>query len=224
MEAPSGEIAFLDEIVFCGVDRIAPLWHYRVTLLVISRYGPCACDVMGRPRMALNFKVGDRAVYPAQGVAEITAIEKKEIFGNQETFYVLQVLDSAKKIMIPLTKVESVGLRPVITKRQADEVYVVLKERDVKLDQTTWNRRYRRYLEKIKTGSIQDVAEVLRDLYILKEDKPLSFGERKMLDTARQLLVQELSVARKVKEQKILDSLIEIFGDDDPHLDNDFDI
>jgi len=174
--------------------------------------------------MALNFKVGDRAVYPAQGVAEITAIEKKEIFGNQETFYVLQVLDSAKKIMIPLTKVESVGLRPVITKKQADEVYVVLKERDVKLDQTTWNRRYRRYLEKIKTGSIQDVAEVLRDLYILKEDKPLSFGERKMLDTARQLLVQELSVARKVKEQKILDSLIDIFGEDDPILDNDIDI
>ena len=82
------------------------------------------------------------------------------------------------------------------------------------LDQTTWNRRYRKYLEKIKSGAIEDVAEVMRDLYILRTEKPLSFGERKMLETARHLLVQELCVSEGKEEDTVLESLREIFGDD----------
>ena len=167
--------------------------------------------------MEATFEVGEKAVYPAQGVAEVTGIETKEISGNQEQFYMLRVLDSAKKIMIPVSKVASVGLRPVIPTDQVPDVYELLRERDVVLDQTTWNRRYRRYLEKIKTGEIEDVAEVMRDLYILRMEKPLSFGERKMLDTARHLLVQELCVSEGVEEDAIFDNLREIFGDDEEH-------
>jgi CarD family transcriptional regulator len=122
-------------------------------------------------------------------------------------------LESAKKIRIPINKVTSVGLRAVIQGEEIDEVYEILRERPVKFDQQTWNRRYRRYLEKIKTGSVYDVAEVLRDLYLLKYYKNLSFGERKMLDTARTLLVMELSVARETDTESIEKELETIFSD-----------
>ena len=158
-----------------------------------------------------QFKVGDKAVYPAQGVTEITGIECKEIMGSLQTFYVLKVLDSQKKIMIPVNKVSSVGLREVISRDDVDSIFCILKERDVVLDQQTWNRRYRGYIEKIKTGNAYEIAEVLRDLNLLKVDKNLSFGERKMLDTARRLLVQELSVATATNEESIEQQLESIF-------------
>jgi len=160
-----------------------------------------------------TFKIGDKAVYPAQGVTEIMGIESMEISGMQQNFYVLRVLDTNKKIRIPINKVSSVGLRSVIAGEEIEEVYAILRERPAKFDQQTWNRRYRRYLEKIKTGSVYDVAEVLRDLYLLKYDKNLSFGERKMLDTARSLLVKELSIARETDEETVEKELEEIFAD-----------
>ena len=105
------------------------------------------------------------------------------------------------KIMIPINNVRQVGLRQVINTEQADNVFSILKERAIAVDSTTWNRRYREYTEKIKTGSIFEVAEVLRDLSLLKHDKDLSFGERKMLDTARNLLVKELAIAKSMEEE-----------------------
>lgn len=162
--------------------------------------------------MEPTFKIGDKAVYPAQGVTEIMGIESMQIGDIQQNFYVLRVLDSDKKIRIPLNKVNAVGLRSVIQGEEVDEVYEILRERPLKFDQQTWNRRYRRYLEKIKTGSVYDVAEVLRDLYLLKYDKNLSFGERKMLDTARSLLVKELSIAKDTTEESIETELEEMFG------------
>lgn len=160
-----------------------------------------------------QFKIGDKAVYPAQGVTEIMGIESMEISGMQQNFYVLRVLDTNKKIRIPINKVTSVGLRAVITGEEIEEVYSILRERPAKFDQQTWNRRYRRYLEKIKTGSVYDVAEVLRDLFLLKFDKNLSFGERKMLDTAKSLLVKELSIARGTDEESIEQELESLFAD-----------
>lgn len=169
--------------------------------------------------MHANFKIGDMAVYPAQGVAEITGIESKEISGNAEIFYVLKVLDTEKKIMVPVSKVASVGLREVICADDVVRVFAMLRDHDVTIDQTTWNRRYRRYVEKLKTGSVFDVAEVVRDLYLLKVDKPLSFGERKMLDTARGLLLKELSVATGRTEPDVLEELRDLFGDEDVPFD-----
>jgi hypothetical protein len=87
-----------------------------------------------------------------------------------------------------MNKVNSVGLREIIGEKDVKKVYSILREKEVSVDSTTWNRRYREYMDKIKTGSVFEIAEVLRDLYLLRSDKDLSFGERKMLDTARSLL------------------------------------
>lgn len=162
------------------------------------------------------FKIGDRAVYPGQGVTEITGIESKQISGNTEVLYMLTVLNTKRKIMIPVSKVNSVGLRKVIGNGEVERIYRMLKERTIQVGNQTWNRRYRSYVEKINTGSIFDIAEVLRDLSLLKYSKPLSFGERKMLDQARALLVKELSVARATGEEDIAQELDSIFADGRP--------
>ncbi len=159
----------------------------------------------------LPFKVGDKAVYPAHGVGEVKSIESREIMGSRQTFYVLQILDSGMKIMVPTANVNAVGLREVISDQEVDDVYEILKQRDVHIDNQTWNRRYREYMDKIKTGSVYEIAEVLRDLSILKFKKELSFGERKMLDTAKSLLVKELAICEARDEDEIEEEINEIF-------------
>ena len=160
----------------------------------------------------VNFKVGDHAVYPGYGVGRITGRETKEIMGAKAEFYQVQILETGLKVMIPKKNVSSVGLRPIISKDEAIKVMDILKETDVKIDTQTWNRRYREYMEKIKTGSVYEIAEVLRDLFLLKVDKELSFGERKMLDTARGLLQKELTLAMKKEELDEHDIIKSIFG------------
>ncbi len=160
----------------------------------------------------LGFKVGDLAVYPAHGVGKIEGIESREISGADQTFFVIKVLDTEATIMVPVNNATSVGLRKIMKKSMAPKIYKILKDKtEPSIDNQTWNKRYREYTEKIKTGCVMEVAKVLRDLYVLKNDKELSFGERKMLDTAKNLLVKELSIAKKSKEEKIeaeLDSLM----------------
>jgi len=157
------------------------------------------------------FKVGEKVVYPAHGVGQIEAVRKQTVSGLEKQFYMLRILDTDMKIMIPVDNVQNVGLRKVIDKQMVSRVYKVLRQKNVETDQQTWNRRYREYTEKIKTGSVLEIATVLRDLFLLKEDKELSFGERKVLDTARNLLVKELSIARSHSEQRIMDELRHIF-------------
>jgi CarD family transcriptional regulator len=160
----------------------------------------------------LDYKVGDKVVYPAHGVGIIEEVETRTISGSNAVFYSLRIIDSDMKIMIPTSKCKSVGLRRVIGKDMVTKVYKVLREKRVTVDQATWNRRYREYTEKIKTGSVLEIAEVLRDLFMLKGDKELSFGERKMLDTARNLLVKELAIAKSNTEENIMEELKTIFG------------
>lgn len=161
--------------------------------------------------MPLQFKPGDKAVYPAHGVGEVKAIETREISGNKQTFYILRILDNGMTIMVPTQNVKSVGLREIIGEEQVEEVYEILMERDITVDNQTWNRRYREYMDKIKSGSVYEIAEVLRDLSLLKFEKELSFGERKMLDTARVLLVKELSIAQGLSEEEVLKEIQKIF-------------
>jgi CarD family transcriptional regulator len=158
------------------------------------------------------FSVGDNAVYPGYGVGQITSIESKEISGTRLTFYSLKILDTGMKIMVPKHNAEAVGLRPIISREEANKVIDILKEKEIRVDNQTWNRRYREYMEKIKTGSVYEIAEVLRDLFLLKVDKELSFGERKMLDTARNLLLKELSLATSAAELKGEEEVAAIFG------------
>jgi CarD family transcriptional regulator len=159
-----------------------------------------------------QFKVGDKAVYPGHGVGTVISVESKEILGKKHSFYTLEIIDSGMKIMVPMDNVKSVGLRPIISEDEANEVIKILKIKNIKIDNQTWNRRYREYMEKIKTGSVYEIAEVLRDLFVLRVDKELSFGERKMLDTARSLLVKELSLAKDPVLLAQEDEVKEIFG------------
>ncbi|MDD9943897.1 MAG: CarD family transcriptional regulator [Myxococcales bacterium] len=158
-----------------------------------------------------QFKVGDKAVYPAQGVAEVISIESKDIAGRRQEFYVLRILDTQRKIMVPVANAKSVGLRPPISERQIREIFAILRERTFAFDNQTWNRRYRGFMDKIKTGSVFDVAEVMRDLYRLRAEKSLSFGERRMLETARALIVKEIAVTRRKSEEKIQAEIEAIF-------------
>jgi CarD family transcriptional regulator len=168
-------------------------------------------------RKMRTFQVGDLAVYPAHGVGKIKAIETRVINGEKHDFYIMNVLENNMLIMIPTNNVESVGLRDIIDKKEISKVYKVIKTRKESLnDNQTWNRRYREYMDKIKTGSLYDVAEVFRDLSLLKLTKDLSFGERKLYDTAQVLLVKELSTAKKTDEKKIISELESFFTAENP--------
>ena len=161
----------------------------------------------------MAFKVGDMAVYPGHGVGVIEGVETRDIAGLRQTFYVLKILENGMTIMVPTANADAIGMRDVIPVEEVDDIYAVLMERDIPLDKQTWNRRYREYMAKIKTGSPYEVARVLRDLYILKGDKNLSFGERKMFDTAKGLLVKELAVSAGQPEDVVEARLSEIFSD-----------
>jgi CarD family transcriptional regulator len=124
----------------------------------------------------------------------------------------MRLLDSDMIIMIPTNNARNIGLRDVIDDQAVDQVYEILSSRPSRLNNQTWNRRYRDYMDKIKTGSPFQVAEVLRDLTLLKAEKDLSFGERKMLDTAKNLLIKELSLAHEKEETEIVARMQELLG------------
>ncbi|MBC2711306.1 MAG: CarD family transcriptional regulator [Desulfosarcina sp.] len=164
------------------------------------------------PASQKQFKVGDLAVYPAHGVGRIDAIETKVVNGEEHDFYIMKIIENAMVIMIPTWNVESVGLRDVIRKKDIPKVFDVMRSRqEQSMDNQTWNRRYREYMEKIKTGSLFEVAEVFRDLSLLKVTKDLSFGERKLYDTAQNLLVKELSTAKNKDEKTVIKEIDALF-------------
>ncbi len=159
-----------------------------------------------------GFQVGDMAVYPAHGVGRIESIEERKVGEHEQSFYVIRILDSNMIVMIPTTTSCTVGLRGIISAREVKKVYDILNERDVAIESQPWNQRYREYMGKIKTGSVYEIAAVLRDLCLLKVDKDLSFGERKMMDTARQLLIKEISLAKDVQEDQVASHIEQIFA------------
>lgn len=158
----------------------------------------------------LEFSAGDKVVYPAHGVAVVESIQARSVSGVEQRFFMLRVMDSGMKIMVPVSQVRTVGLRKVVDSKTVDAVYDILRDRKVTIDTQTWNRRYREYSQKIKTGSVLEIAKVIRDLSVLKSDKELSFGERRMLDTAQGLLVKEISIAKARSEDMIREELAEI--------------
>ena len=149
------------------------------------------------------FKVGDMAVHPKHGVGEVTALEDRNLGGKNGTFFVLKIVDTGLKVMVPTDAATRVGLRPIMKRREAQDIFEILKTPEVAVDVQPWNRRFRAYTEMLKSGLPSEIAKVLRDMYRLKFDKDLSFGERRLLDQARSLLVQELALAKKVKPDSI---------------------
>lgn len=159
-----------------------------------------------------QFNVGDVAVYPAHGVGRIESVENRDINGEKQDFYIFKVVENGMTIMIPTTNVNQVGLRDVIDEADIPKIYNVMSSHSGVGNETqTWNRRYREYMEKLKTGSLYDVAEVFRDLSILKFTKDLSFGERKLYDTAQVLLVKEISTAKNVAEETVQSEIKALF-------------
>lgn len=157
-----------------------------------------------------QYKVSDKVVYPAHGVGVINSIQKRKISGAEQKFYMISIIETGMKIMVPVTQAETVGLRKVVDESTVERVYDILRDRKVTLDTQTWNRRYRDYSQKIKTGSVLEIASVIRDLSVLKADKELSFGERRMLDTAQGLLVREISIAKSSTEDIVKAELQEL--------------
>jgi CarD family transcriptional regulator len=149
------------------------------------------------------FKIGDMAVYPAHGVGEVTDIQTRSLGGKERSFYILRVVENGMKIMVPVETAAAAGLRPLISRKDAKKVLEILKSDDIAVKTQPWNRRYREYMEMLKSGSPFEVAKVLRDLFRLKSDKDLSFGERRLLDTARSLLVTELALSLGKKEESV---------------------
>jgi CarD family transcriptional regulator len=159
----------------------------------------------------MKFSIGDKAVVPSHGVGVIKDIENLTMGGETWVVYVIKILDNAMTYKVPVDMVETNGIRGIMSVDAIDKVYAVLADRDKPADKQTWNRRYREYMNKIKTGDPLEVAAVLRDLAILRSEKSLSFGERKMYDQAHGLLVQEIAVARDVDENLIQDEIEKIF-------------
>lgn len=158
------------------------------------------------------FKVGDMAVHPAHGVGEVAQIEERDLGGTRTACYVLKIIDTGLKVMVPTEAAPRVGLRPVMKKKEAEKILDILRAPEVAVDVQPWNRRFRAYTEMLKSGLPAEIAKVLRDMYRLKFDKDLSFGERRLLDQARSLLIQELALAKKVAPASIEGEIQEIFS------------
>jgi CarD family transcriptional regulator len=149
------------------------------------------------------FEIGDFAVYPGHGVGAIERIQSIDMGGKPQDFYVLSILDTKMTIMIPKENACIAGMREVIDPERIPEVYEILKSKEVPDNHQPWNQRYRGYMERIQSGSIFEVAKVFRDLYSLKGEKGLSFGERKLMDTAKRLLIKELAISKDAEEADV---------------------
>jgi CarD family transcriptional regulator len=155
----------------------------------------------------MEFKLGEKVVYPNHGVGVIEQISFGYLNGKSERFYMLRISSSGLKVMVPQTNVESVGLRPVIRSTQAGEVLSFL-EKGRSASHHDWKHRFKENSDRMRTGSLMEVAAVLKGLVALSRTKPLSFREKKMLDRAKHLLVTELATVRNMSEQAIEANLV----------------
>lgn len=146
--------------------------------------------------MQFSFKIGDKAVYPGHGVGKVTSVEEKNIMGNNLTVYSIEILESGTRILVPKNRMGTVGVRPVIGKQEAQKVVGILSEKYInkKSSEKNWQKRHQSYMDKIKTGSIYEIVEVIKDLSHISKDKELSYGEKKIMDKARNMVVSELSL------------------------------
>jgi len=147
-----------------------------------------------------TFDIGDKVVYPHHGAAIVERREVKEAFGQKREYLVLRLAYGDLTLMVPADNTEGVGLREVINDEEVEEVFAVLRKKEARMP-TNWSRRYKNHSEKLRSGDIYQVAEVVRNLSIRDKDKGLSAGEKRMLSRARQILVSELTFALDVDEE-----------------------
>ncbi len=157
------------------------------------------------------FEIGDKVVYPMHGAGIIEGIEEREILGEKQSYYILRFPVGDMKVMIPIDNVEQIGIREVIPVEEVDKVVEFLSG-DKSQMSSNWNKRYRQNMEKIRTGDIYEVAEVVRNLMLRDREKGLSTAERKMLTNARQILISEIVLSKDADEEEVtalIDGIIE---------------
>lgn len=149
------------------------------------------------------FNVGDKMVYPMHGAGTIDAIEQKDILGEKQDYYIIK-MPGEVKVMVPIAKAEEVGVRNVINKAEAGKVLEVLEANETEMS-NNWNKRYKENMEKMKSGNVYEIADVVRNLSYKQKEKGLSTGEKKMLINAKQILVSELVLAEHASENEVED-------------------
>ena len=147
------------------------------------------------------FNIGDQIVYPMHGAGTIDSIEEKDILGEKQSYYILK-MPGEVKVMVPIAKAEEVGVRSIIDKSSADKVFQVLEQDETEMNKN-WNKRYRDNMDKLKSGDIYEIADVVRNLTFKQKEKGLSTGEKKMLNNAKQILVSELVLAENSNTDEI---------------------
>lgn len=157
------------------------------------------------------FNVGDKIVYPMHGAGTIDSIEEKDILGEKQAYYIIK-MPGEVKVMVPTAKAEEIGVRNIIDKESAGKVIQILEENETEMS-NNWNKRYRDNMEKMKSGDIYEIADVVRNLAFKQKEKGLSTGEKKMLNNAKQILVSELVLAEHASQddvEKLIDNKINI--------------
>ncbi|WP_093291996.1 CarD family transcriptional regulator [Thermoactinomyces sp. DSM 45892] len=157
------------------------------------------------------FNIGDKVVYPMHGAGIIESIEEREILGERKQYYVMRMPIGDLKVMVPLQSINSIGLREVVDESTVDKVLDRMKNFEEE-ETTSWNRRFRANMDKMKSGDIYEVAEVVRSLMFRDEEKGLSTGEKKMLDNARQILISELALARDLQAEQVFELIDDIIS------------
>lgn len=148
------------------------------------------------------FKAGDKVLHPLHGIGLIEAVTEQEVLGEARKYYVVNLTLKKMTVMIPVDNAEEIGLRKIMKSQQIEQILKVLKDKKVSQMPTNWNRRYKFNLDKIKTGDIKEVAEVLKNLSVKEKKKGLSMGEKKMLENVRSLLVGEIVYSKNVDYDK----------------------
>lgn len=154
----------------------------------------------------MAFKAGDRVVYPHHGAAIIEKTETKEVFGEKTDYLVLRMAHGEMMLSVPVDKAEEVGMRWPISGEDVEDLFEVLQRRDVR-EPANWSRRFKNHQEKLKSGDVYQVAEVVRNLALRDREKGLSAGEKTLYNKARSVLVSELSFALDVSEDDATDKV-----------------
>lgn len=157
------------------------------------------------------FNIGDKVVYPMHGAGVIEAIEEKEILGEKQKYYIMRIPIGDMKVMIPLNNIEEIGVREISGEEEIKEVFNILRGEKSKMS-NNWNRRYRANMEKIRSGNIFQLAEVVRNLSLRDIEKGLSTGERKMLENAKQILASEIVLSKNINEEEALELIENTFN------------
>ncbi len=160
----------------------------------------------------MEFSVGDKVVYPHHGAAVIEGIEEKELLGEKRDYYILKLAYGDLTLMVPTDSTDEVGLRSVTPEKEMPKVFKLLRKQEPVTNTTNWSRRFKANVEKLKSGDIYQVAEVVRSLHQRDREKGLSAGEKRMLTKARQILVSELTFSKSCDEAEAERMLDEVLG------------